>query len=411
VHGLLVAVFAGVITWLATRRPAIAGWIAVVGLALDLSVASAYHVVTVPQSDFEGTPLALKVIREAERANPSPGPFRVQRVGRWWPERWAGRTSARSFEEITRWERDTLRPNYGLPLGVESTFYFDTMEPLDYGLFFLPWSLSPEPATMRTHNLKPGQKVWYYPRRGFDLWNTRYFIVPGHLVWASEARGFASVVRHSTFLYPGSDAFEAPEGAARKARWEATEDFRVLRNDAAFPRAWVVHRAYLVPGVRGLRLADRLEPTLKMLYEGDEFWNVPGLAVYNLRKVAWVETERPKEVDRLLSRSDPDPTEVVTVTSEGPQHVVMTAVLRSPGLVVVSDMYYPGWEVTVDGRLAEIVRTNRAMRGVALPAGTHRLVFRYRPLSFRLGIALSLVGLASLASLVAWAIRQPSTPR
>jgi uncharacterized membrane protein YfhO len=89
----------------------------------------------------------------------------------------------------------------------------------------------------------------------------------------------------------------------------------------------------------------------------------------------------------------------------------MTAVLRSPGLVVVAEMYYPGWEVTVDGRPAEILRTNRAMRGVALPAGTHRLVFRYNPASFRFGIALSLVGFAALAGLVAWGRRQRSRPR
>jgi hypothetical protein len=45
------------------------------------------------------------------------------------------------------------------------------------------------------------------------------------------------------------------------------------------------------------------------------------------------------------------------------------------------------------------------MRGVALPAGTHHLVFRYDPLSFRLGSTLSSAGLAALAILVAWARR------
>ena len=43
------------------------------------------------------------------------------------------------------------------------------------------------------------------------------------------------------------------------------------------------------------------------------------------------------------------------------------------------------------------------MRGVALRAGTHRLVFEYRPLSFRLGMALSVLGLAGLAGVGVWA--------
>ncbi len=405
-QGAIVLAFALGIVWLAPRRPALAGWLAVAGLALDLGMANAYHVLTVPQSAFAGESLALEVIRQAEAADPSPGPYRVQRVGRWWPERWAGQASPRRFEEIVRWERDTLRPNYGLPLGVESTFYFDTIEPLDYGLFFLPWSISPDPATRRTLGLKPGQNVWYYPRRGFDLWNTRYFVVPGRLVWESEVRGYGSVVPHSTTVYPRPASFQGPEGAARRARWMATEDFRVLRNEAYFPRAWVVHRAYLIPKVRGFRLADRLEQNVKMLYQGDEFWNLPGFPVLDPHRVAWVETDRPREIARFLSWSEPDPAEVVTVTPRDPLCVAMTAVLRSPGLVVVSDMDYPGWELTVDGRAAEILRTNRAMRGVALPAGAHRLIFRYNPLSFRVGIALSLCGFAALAGLVVWALRQ-----
>ena len=342
------------------------------------------------------------MIREAERVNPSPGLFRIQRVGRWWPARWAERASGRDFEEITRWERNTLRPNYQLPLGARMTFYHDTIEPLDYGLFFLPWSLTPEEATLRKHGLKPGQKVWYYPRRGFDLWNTRYFIVPGRLVWDSPPRGYASLIPHSTFIYPAPGSFDGPDGQARRASWGATDDFRILRNDQAFPRAWVVHRAYVVPPIRGLRLADRGKIMQELLYQGDEFWKLAGVPVRDPHSVAWVETDRPREVERFLSRAAPDPAEVVTVTRDEPQRVELTAVLRSAGLVVVSDLYYPGWTLTVDGRPGEILRANRAMRGVTLPAGTHELVFRYDPLSFRLGILLSLLGLIATVGLGFW---------
>jgi hypothetical protein len=404
-HGAVVMALAIAIVGMAPRRPGLTGWIAALGLVLDLGTANAYHVLTAPQLAFEGEPLALEVIRRAEATDPSLGPYRVQRVGRWWPEEWAKSGAPRRFDEIVRWERMTVRPNYGLPLGVESTFYFDTLAPLDYGLFFLPWSITPAAATARDLGLRPGQQVWYYPRRGFDLWNTRYFIVPGRLVWESEVRGYGSVVPQTRFLYPRPGAFEGKDGAARRARWLATEDFRVLRNEASFPRAWVVHRAYLVPPVRGLRIADRAEQNARMLYQGDALWNEPGFPVRDLRSVAWVETDRPRELDRRLSRAEPDPAEIVTVTPRGPQSVEVTAVLHSAGLVVVADLYYPGWELTVDGRPAEILRTNRAMRGVVLPAGTHRLVFGYNPLSFRAGMALSAAGIASLAGLIAWAIR------
>src|SRR5262249_25370689 len=158
-----------------------------------------------------------------------------------------------------RWERETLRHNYNLPLQVRLTFFFDTLEPLDYGLFFLPWRVIPDAESMSSHKMKPGQKVWYYPRRGFDLWNARYFIVTYQLDWNSEARGYASFIHNATELYPGTGAFEGPGGDERRKRFLATEDYQVLRNEAAFPRAWVVHRAYISPVIRGLRVSDRMK--------------------------------------------------------------------------------------------------------------------------------------------------------
>ena len=63
-----------------------------------------------------------------------------------------------------------------------------------------------------------------------------------------------------------------------------------------------MHRAYLVPTVRGLRVADRRKLMQEILYQGDEFWHLPGVPVRDPRSVAWVETDRPREVDRFLSR-------------------------------------------------------------------------------------------------------------
>jgi hypothetical protein len=401
--GAMLAVLA-----LARRRPKLAGVVAIVAMMLDLAVANAGRVVTVPQSAFEEEPKALAIIREAERANPTPGPFRIQRVGAWWPGSWADPSGGpRDFDTITRWERRSLRPLYHWPLGVEGTFYFDTIEPLDYGLFFLPWTLDPDPAVARKYAIPAGSRVWYHPRRGLDLWNTRYFIVPARLVWDDPARGYASMIPSSTFLYPPPGAFDGPDGPARRTRWGATDDFRVLRNDAAFPRAWVVHRARTLPPIAGLRVADRAKVMQELLYQSDEFWRLPGVGVRDPRSLAWVETSSPREVERSLSGAAPDPGETVTVATAGPLRTELTAVLKSPGLVVLADRFDPGWRVTIDGRPGEILRTNRAMRGVALPAGTHRLVFTYEPASFRLGLMLSGVGLFGMAAMAGWAFRGP----
>ena len=44
-----------------------------------------------------------------------------------------------------------------------------------------------------------------------------------------------------------------------------------------------------------------------------------------------------------------------------------------------------------------ILRVNRMMRGAAVEAGSHRLVYNYRPRSFRLGMRVSLAALAVIA--------------
>jgi hypothetical protein len=48
----------------------------------------------------------------------------------------------------------------------------------------------------------------------------------------------------------------------------------------------------------------------------------------------------------------------------------------------VHDTYYPGWLAEVDGRPASIQRAFVLFRGVEVPAGTHRVTFRFAPFSF-----------------------------
>jgi hypothetical protein len=77
-----------------------------------------------------------------------------------------------------------------------------------------------------------------------------------------------------------------------------------------------------------------------------------------------------------------------------PERVVLDCAARAGGMLVLSDSYYPGWVARVDGAPAPIHRVNRIFRGVVVPAGVHRVEFRYEPLSFKLGALLSLLSLA-----------------
>jgi hypothetical protein len=68
--------------------------------------------------------------------------------------------------------------------------------------------------------------------------------------------------------------------------------------------------------------------------------------------------------------------------------------------LVTSDAYDAGWSARIDGRSSPVYRTDDALRGVFVPAGTHRVTFRYRPAGLALGVAISLASAFALGMLV-----------
>lgn len=63
----------------------------------------------------------------------------------------------------------------------------------------------------------------------------------------------------------------------------------------------------------------------------------------------------------------------------GSSHITATMTIPVPTQVVVSESWYPGWQVTVDHQPAALVRANLAFLGVNVSAGQHRLDFIYQP--------------------------------
>ena len=110
-----------------------------------------------------------------------------------------------------------------------------------------------------------------------------------------------------------------------------------------------------------------------------------------------------------VSAPAPGAYEDVRVVAETPEHIVLDVTLSAPGVLVVRDTHYPGWEARVDGTPTPILRANYAFRAVAAGEGRHRVEMTYRPLSFRLGVALSLLGLVAI--LCAWRAGRIIVPR
>lgn len=70
---------------------------------------------------------------------------------------------------------------------------------------------------------------------------------------------------------------------------------------------------------------------------------------------------------------------------------------RKPLTLVFSETSYPGWEALLDGAKAPLLEWDSTFMAVAVPPGSHEVLFRYRPLAFAAGLALTLATLALLA--------------
>ncbi|MBI5481094.1 MAG: YfhO family protein [Deltaproteobacteria bacterium] len=95
-----------------------------------------------------------------------------------------------------------------------------------------------------------------------------------------------------------------------------------------------------------------------------------------------------------------------TVTRHERHRVVIEAETPRPGVLVVSEVYYPGWSVRVDGKAAPLLRADYAFRGVALEAGRHTVEMTYHNRAAWGGIWLSLAALTVLVLLAVWLRRR-----
>ncbi len=101
-------------------------------------------------------------------------------------------------------------------------------------------------------------------------------------------------------------------------------------------------------------------------------------------------------------RGEPGEAGQARILEDLPERIVVSISAHHDGWLVLTDNVYPGWVAELDGKAVPIRRANYLFRAVQVGAGEHRIVFRYRPTSFLIGAAASLLTLAGGA---AWALQ------
>ena len=276
--------------------------------------------------------------------------------------------------------------------------------------------LSPHIATsgqriIRAPDLDP-TRLFYYPSTR-NLHPSSLLAEGRPSFKEATALSFQDLRPDSGIIY-GFDYMQEIDALARRPYTEflgfanqldPAQQIRLLR---AFNVGYLV--SFKPLSMEGIRFVARFPQFFSWLYEIDK----PLPRTYIVNRIS-VEQGSERTFHRLLERGFDPMQEVVLdhsvqITPKGRfegiakivsyenQTVTIHASVNEPGILVFADSYYPGWKAYVDGRETRILKANHFFRAVVLAEGKHVVEFRYKPLSFKIGLAVSLTTLCALFS-------------
>jgi len=153
------------------------------------------------------------------------------------------------------------------------------------------------------------------------------------------------------------------------------KNFKLVKINVNIPRTAII---------RNVILAKNKEEAQKLLLEnkGDYFSQVV------------LETNSINETDQIKFPVEKDLSnnkikDYVEITNYSINSVSIKAKLDADGYLFLSDVYYPGWKVKIDGEKEKIYRANYLFRAVYLDKGEHNVYFYFQPSSFIIGAMIS----------------------
>ena len=90
----------------------------------------------------------------------------------------------------------------------------------------------------------------------------------------------------------------------------------------------------------------------------------------------------------------------VKITHNSPNNIVIEDEFDNNGFVVVSDANYNGWKAYVDGQETEIYDAYYILKSVYIEKGNHKIEFLYEPLSYKIGLYLSILSFMAVLLMI-----------
>lgn len=183
------------------------------------------------------------------------------------------------------------------------------------------------------------------------------------------------------------EAHISPEmNAAMKAIVEAAGDMSAVDGNKLFPVINMLNTKYFIMPLQGGANAPLPNPYAygnawfvdKVSYVNNANEELSALGTTDLRHTAVAD----KAFSDVLGQSKAnDSTATVRLEKYEPNQLEYSVSSKNGGVVVFSEIYYPGWNATVDGVEVPVGRANYILRAISVKPGSHKVVLDFHPKS------------------------------
>lgn len=139
----------------------------------------------------------------------------------------------------------------------------------------------------------------------------------------------------------------------------------------------------------------------KVQYVNNANEEIDAIGQVDLQQTAIVDSKF-KEALKGVNEGYKDSLSTIRLTGYEPNQLVYETSSPKDGVVVFSEIYYPGWTATIDGKPTDIARADYILRAMNVPAGKHTIEMRFDPQSLHVteGIAYGAIALLLIGVII-----------
>ena len=171
-----------------------------------------------------------------------------------------------------------------------------------------------------------------------------------------------------------------------KAVADSDGDMTRVNGDSLFPVLNMLNTKYIIVPLQGGQTVPLLNP-----YAYGNAWFVDRLtfadnANQEIERIGQIDLRHEAVADKrfadvLGEAVAQDKNSVAKLLAYEPNQLTYEVSSDKGGVLVFSEVYYPGWTATIDGQPAELGRVNYILRALRVPAGKHQVKLAFFPKS------------------------------